>query len=92
MLNKDPQASRSRKSLIFGIIQGKFLQSPPVGFFQDGGVKSFFVPEMIVDGGKVSPGPAADFPDGGVTEAAGGKDFAGGQQEALAGFGSGGER
>jgi hypothetical protein len=45
---------------------------------------------VIVDGGNISFSPAADFPDGGLAEAPGGKDFAGGLQKALPGFRAGG--
>ena len=92
VLDKDAQAAGSREGLIFGAVQGIFLQGPAVGVLEDGGIEPFFIAKMVIDRGKVGPGPAADFPDRGLAEAAGGKDFTGGQQEALAGFRSGGGR
>ncbi len=90
VLDKGLQASGGGKGLIIRAIQGIFFQGPPVGVFQDGGVQPFLVPEMIIDRSQVGPGPAADFPDGGLAKAPGGKDFAGGLQKALPGFWSGG--
>ncbi len=92
VLDKDPQAAGRGQGLVFRAVQGIFLQGPPVGVFQDGGIESFFIAKVVIDRGEVGPGPAADFPDGGLAEAAGGKDFTGGQQEALPGFRSGGGR
>ena len=92
VMDKDPQAAGSREGLIVGSIQGIFFQGPAVGVFEDGGIESLFIAEMVIDRGEVGPGPPADFPDGGLAETAGGEDLAGGVQEALAGLRSGGGR
>ena len=75
------------RALYIRIVQGIFLQSPPVGVFQDGGVEAFFISKVVIYRGEVSAGPATDFPDGGLTVAPGGKDLARGFQEALPGLG-----
>jgi hypothetical protein len=90
MMDKDPQAAGSREGLVVGSIQGIFLQGPAVGVIEDGGIESLFIAKMVIDRGEVGLGPAADFPNRGLAEAAGGEDFTGGQQEALAGLRSGG--
>ncbi len=90
VLDKDAQTSGGREGVIIGAAEGIFLQGPEVGVFQDRGVESGFVPEMIIHRGQIGVGPAADFPDGGLAEAPGGEDLAGGLQEALPGFGGGG--
>ncbi len=87
VLDKDPQSPGRRESVIRRIVQGIFLQSPPVGVFQDGGVEACFISKVVIYRGEVSAGPAADFPDGGLTVAPGGKDLAGGFQEALPSLG-----
>jgi hypothetical protein len=87
VMDKNPQTAGGRKGLIFGAVQGIFLEGPAVGFFQNGGIETFFIAKMVIDCGKVGPGPAADFPDGGLAETVGGEDMAGGVQEALPGFG-----
>ena len=75
VLDKGLQASGGGQGLIIGAVQGIFFQGPAVGVFQDGGVEPFLVPEMIIDRSQVGPGPAADFPDGGLAKAPGGKDL-----------------
>jgi hypothetical protein len=45
---------------------------------------------MIIHRGQIGVGPAADFPDGGLAEAPGGEDLAGGLEKALPGFRGGG--
>ena len=59
--------------------------------YQDRQVQPFFVAEVIVHRGEIGPGPAADFPDGGVAKALPGKDLPRGCQEALPGFVAGGD-
>jgi hypothetical protein len=92
MMDKDPQAAGSREGLVVGSIQGIFLQGPAVGVIEDGGIESLFIAKMVIDRSKVGPGPATDFPDGGLAKTTGGKDLASGVQEALAGFRSRGGR
>jgi hypothetical protein len=87
MVDEDLEATGSRERVEFGAVNGIFFQGPEMGIFQDGNVEPFFVPEMVIYRGKIGVGPAADFPDSGVSEAPVGKDLAGGVQEALAGFG-----
>ncbi len=87
VMDKHPQTAGSRKGLIFGAVQGIFLESQPVCFFQNGSIQSFFITEMIIDGGEVSTGPAADLPNRGLAETAGGKNLAGSIEEAFPGFG-----
>ena len=86
VLDKDPQTSGGRQGVIIRAAQGIFLQGPEVGVFQDRGVESGFVPEMIIHRGQIGIGPVADFPDGGLAEAPGGEDLAGGLEKSLPGF------
>jgi hypothetical protein len=85
--DKDPQSPCRWERVIFRIVQGIFLQSPLVGVFQHGGVESFFIPKVVIYRREIGASPAADFPDGGLAVAPGGKDLAGGFQEALPGVG-----
>jgi hypothetical protein len=85
--DKDPQASSRGQGLVCRTVQGVLFQGPTVSIFQDRGIKSGFIPKVVIYRGEVGPGPTADFPDGGLAVAPGGKDLAGGFQEALPGVG-----
>ncbi len=54
-------------------------------------VQSFFVAEVIVHRGEIGPGPTTDFPDGCIAKAFLSKGLARCFQEALTGFGAGGD-
>ena len=84
----DKGAQPERRGDIFGIAgkKGVFPPGPGMRVYQDRKIQSLFVAEVIVNRSKISPGPATDFPDGGVAKAFFGKDCPRGFQEAPTGF------